>query len=84
MAPYHSQSVCYIKADDPDLPAFYYDPIINPLPAYRAVGHRSQDQNAEDDEEIESFKLPEDCKPLLEDTPLFTDTTANGITLPAG
>eukprot|EP00913_Durusdinium_trenchii_P031816 g29795.t1 len=60
MAPYHHQSVCYIKADDPDLPAFYYDPIINPLPAYRAVGHRSQDQSTDDDEEIENFKLPED------------------------
>ncbi|KAA6343543.1 MAG: hypothetical protein EZS28_052303, partial [Streblomastix strix] len=22
----------YIKADDPDLPAFYFDPIINPIP----------------------------------------------------
>ncbi|CAJ1381669.1 unnamed protein product [Effrenium voratum] len=81
MAPYHHQSVCYIKADDPDLPAFYYDPIINPLPAYRAVSHRSQDQNADDDEDIENFTLPEECAPLLEDTPLFTDSTANGITL---
>ena len=30
---YHKPSVLYIKADDPDLPAFYYDPIVNPLPA---------------------------------------------------
>ena len=28
---------------------------------YRAVSHRSQDQSTEDDEEIENFKLPEEC-----------------------
>ena len=30
-------------------------------PRYRAVSHRSQDQSTEDDEEIENFKLPEEC-----------------------
>lgn len=25
----------YIKAEDPDLPAFYYDPLIHPIAAYR-------------------------------------------------
>ncbi len=28
-------SVCYVKADDPELPPFYFDHIINPLPAYQ-------------------------------------------------
>merc|ERR1719183_1700105 len=51
-AAYHAPSVTYIKADDPDLPAFYYDPIVNPLPAYRSVSHRSQDPSPEDDDEI--------------------------------
>merc|ERR1719158_822471 len=69
MAPYHHQAICYIKADDPDLPAFYYDPIVNPLPAYRSVSHRSQDET---DVDIEAFKLPTDVQPLLNDTPLFT------------
>mmetsp|Transcript_33282 Transcript_33282/g.109108 ORF Transcript_33282/g.109108 Transcript_33282/m.109108 type:complete len:2380 (-) Transcript_33282:160-7299(-) len=76
---YHYQAVVYIKADDPDLPAFYYDPIVNPLPAYRSVSHRSQDPA--DVDAVEAFKLPESVKPLLDDTPLFTDSTANGITL---
>merc|ERR1719440_2724830 len=75
---YHSASVTYIKADDPDLPAFYYDPIVNPLPAYRSVSHRSQEVS---DVDVESFKLPDEVRPFLDDTPLFTDSTANGITL---
>jgi hypothetical protein len=26
--------VMYIKADDPDLPAFFFDQLIHPIPAY--------------------------------------------------
>lgn len=37
VAPYHTPMVMYVKADDPDLPAYYYDPIINPIPAYKAA-----------------------------------------------
>jgi predicted adenine nucleotide alpha hydrolase (AANH) superfamily ATPase len=25
----------YIKTEDPDLPAYYYDPLIHPIAAYR-------------------------------------------------
>ncbi len=32
---YHHASIYYIKTEDPDLPAFYYDPLINPIPAYK-------------------------------------------------
>ena len=32
----------------------------------------------DDDEE---FELPEYCEPFLKDTPLYTDNTANGISL---
>jgi pre-mRNA-processing factor 8 len=35
MAAYHHPPLYYIKADDPDLPAFYFDPIINPISAFR-------------------------------------------------
>ncbi len=28
---YHIPSVVYIKTEDPDLPAFYFDPLINPI-----------------------------------------------------
>jgi len=32
---YHYPSNCFIRAKQPDLPAFYYDPLINPIPAKR-------------------------------------------------
>ena len=32
---YHHPQVMYIKSEDPDLPAFYYDPLIHPIAAYR-------------------------------------------------
>jgi hypothetical protein len=28
---YHTPALYYIKAEDPDLPAFYFDPVINPI-----------------------------------------------------
>jgi hypothetical protein len=28
---YHTPNVVYIKTEDPDLPAFYFDPLINPI-----------------------------------------------------
>ncbi len=34
---YHKPAMVYIKADDPDLPAFYYDPIIHPLPPAKSA-----------------------------------------------
>lgn len=41
---YHHPMVMYIKAEDPDLPAFYYDPLIHPIAAYKtdrwAILHR--------------------------------------------
>ena len=31
LAWYHTPNVVFIKTEDPDLPAFYYDPLINPI-----------------------------------------------------
>lgn len=73
---YHAPNVVYIKTEDPDLPAFYFDPLINPI-AHRH-GVKSVDPLPDDDEE---FILPEDVQPFLQDTPLYTDNTANGISL---
>lgn len=33
---YHEPLSMYIKTEDPDLPAFYYDPLVHPLPAYKS------------------------------------------------
>lgn len=32
LSPYHSPSVMYLKPEDPDLPAYYYDPMLNVIP----------------------------------------------------
>lgn len=34
---YHYPIVVYIKTEDPDLPAFYFDPLINPISHRHAV-----------------------------------------------
>ena len=31
VAIYHSPHLVGVKCDDPELPAFYYDPVINPI-----------------------------------------------------
>jgi hypothetical protein len=34
LSAYHSPMVMYVKADDPDLPAFFYDQLIHPIAAH--------------------------------------------------
>jgi len=36
LSPYHTPGVCYIKNDNPEVPVFNYDPVINPMPAYKS------------------------------------------------
>lgn len=38
LAPYHHVASAYVRPDDPELPAFYFDPVVNPIPAYRSGG----------------------------------------------
>merc|ERR1719367_2356722 len=52
---YHTPNVVYIKAEDPDLPAFYFDPLINPISHRHA---QSKMETASFDEEDEEFELP--------------------------
>jgi hypothetical protein len=56
MSTYHYPLSMYIKTEDPDLPAFYYDPLIHPIPAYKArrVGAAAA---AEVDEEVRPIRL---------------------------
>jgi pre-mRNA-processing factor 8 len=37
---YHHPPVVYIKQDDPEIPTFYFDPVINPISAYRTEGNK--------------------------------------------
>ena len=75
LSKYHTPPVVFIKSEDPDLPAFYYDPIINP------VSHRQAVRATDTFDEAEEFVLPEYVEPLLADAPLYTDQTAAAIAL---
>ncbi|CAE6194562.1 unnamed protein product [Arabidopsis arenosa] len=71
---YHTPMVMFIKTEDPDVPAFYYDPLINP------ISNTFRDRTVCDDDE-DDFVLPNGVEPLLQDTQLYTDTTTDGISL---
>lgn len=90
LAVYHYPQVMYIKTEDPDLPAFYYDPLIHPIPAYKSErgetgfrqnGDETADDAYEGDFDEDGFVLPDDVQPLLFSSPLYTDNTAAGIAL---
>ena len=80
---YHTPNVVFVRTEDPDLPAFYFDPIINPI-SHRHKQH-SKAENFEDDlpdnEDDDEFILDEEVVPFLEELPLETENTANGLAL---
>ena len=93
MMPYHSPPLSYIKPEDPDLPAFYFDPIINPISAFRHGGGHNNGGDDDDDsgdgvpgqddpnDLDEDMWLPYGFEPLLAETDVYTDRTADGIAL---
>ncbi|XP_059458660.1 pre-mRNA-processing-splicing factor 8A [Corylus avellana] len=76
---YHTPMIMYIKTEDPDLPAFYYDPLIHPITSTNK--ERPEKKNRDDEDDDDDFILPEGVEPFLRDTQLYTDTTAAGISL---
>ncbi|ODN79735.1 pre-mRNA-processing-splicing factor 8 [Cryptococcus amylolentus CBS 6039] len=83
---YHEPKNVYIKTDDPDLPAFYFDPLINPI-SQRVVqeahtplvSHEDQVFGFGNDED--DFELPEELEPFLENNDLENENTADAIAL---
>ena len=80
---YHEPGCVYIKTDDPDLPAFYFDPLVNPI-AHRHATDKTVNsywsyEGGIDD--LEEFILPDFVKPWLENAPLYTEKTAGGLSL---
>lgn len=79
MAPYHHPPLYYIKADDPDLPAFYFDPIINPISAFRTErkgGASGANGHAQRNGTLAYSNVPADSDPYSldeEDLPLPED-----------
>ena len=83
---YSHPQVVYVRAEDPSLPAFYFDPIINPIssrsvaPKNITVSHEDEifgHGNTEDDE----FTLPGNMEPFLADEELYTNETSSAIAL---
>jgi hypothetical protein len=71
----------YIKQDDPEIPTFYFDPVINPISAYRmeeTKKYTSEMNLFENDEELDEFVIEEDLRPILEETPLCDSATTEG------
>lgn len=80
LSTYHYPMVTYIKMEDPDLPAFYFDPLIHPIPPHQSEGPKLESWEIADGEE-DDFVLPEGVDPFLSEQPLYTDNTAAGIAL---
>jgi pre-mRNA-processing factor 8 len=82
---YHYPAVAYIKNDTPDLKPFYYDPVINPIPAHSAAlderGMKPAPRNDAWDLEDPEWTLPEGVEPALADVPLYTEWTGPALAL---
>ncbi|KMU77491.1 pre-mRNA processing splicing factor 8 [Coccidioides immitis RMSCC 3703] len=82
---YSHPQVVYVRTDDPNLPAFYFDPVINPIssrsvaPKNITVSHEDQIFGPGNDED--DFELPGDIEPFLADEELYTSETASAISL---
>ncbi|CAG8956392.1 hypothetical protein HYFRA_00003775 [Hymenoscyphus fraxineus] len=86
---YSHPQVVYVRAEDPSLPAFYFDPVINPIssrsvaPKNLTVSHEDEIFGPGNNEEPEedAFELPEEAEPFLADEELYTSETASAIAL---
>ena len=84
---YHEPKNLYIRVEDPDLPAFYYDPLIHPISA-RAVQPKNQTVAHEDvvfpddaEDEEDDFELPEFAEPFLAEEELESENIKDAIAL---
>ena len=83
---YSYPQVVYVRAEDPSLPAFYFDPVINPISS-RSVAPKNLTVSHEDEifgygnGEDEDFKLPGNMEPFLADEELYTSETSSAIAL---
>ncbi|KAK5945647.1 pre-mRNA-splicing factor 8 [Knufia obscura] len=81
----HPQTV-YVKSEDPHLPAFYFDPVINPIssrsvaPKNITVSHEDEVFGAGNNED-EDFEMLMGAEPWLADEELYTSETSSAISL---
>ncbi|PYH90055.1 PROCN-domain-containing protein [Aspergillus ellipticus CBS 707.79] len=72
---YSHPQVVYVRTDDPNLPAFYFDPVINP------ISSRHEDEIFGEGNNEDDFELPGDFEPFFGDEELYTPDTASAISL---
>ncbi|KAE8306658.1 NUC071 domain-containing protein [Aspergillus transmontanensis] len=77
--------VVYVRTDDPNLPAFYFDPVINPISS-RSVAPKNITVSHEDEifgpgNNEDEFELPGEVEPFFADEELYTPETASAIAL---
>ncbi|MCJ1298264.1 pre-mRNA-splicing factor 8 [Hypocenomyce scalaris] len=83
---YSHPQVVYVRAEDPSLPAFYFDPVINPISS-RSVAPKNLAVSHEDEifgfgnNEDEEFILPGNMEAFLADEELYTSETSSAIAL---
>ncbi|KAJ5609777.1 hypothetical protein N7528_010344 [Penicillium herquei] len=81
---YSHPQVVYVRTEDPNLPAFYFDPVINPISS-RSVAPKNITKTHEDeifgDDNEDDFELPGEVEPFFEDEELYTADTASAIAL---
>ncbi|KAL8898780.1 MAG: hypothetical protein Q9192_001913 [Flavoplaca navasiana] len=83
---YSHPQVVYVRAEDPSLPAFYFDPVINPISS-RSVAPKNITVSHEDEifgygeNEDEDFVLPQEVEPFLADEEIYTSETSSAIAL---
>lgn len=82
---YSHPQVVYVRTEDPNLPAFYFDPVINPISS-RSVAPKNITVSHEDEifgpgSNEDDFELPGEVEPFFEDEDLYTPDTASAIAL---
>ncbi|KAI5367152.1 putative ribonuclease H-like superfamily, PRO8NT domain, PROCN domain, PROCT domain, MPN [Septoria linicola] len=88
---YSYPQTVYVKTEDPNLPPFYFDPVINPIssrqvmPKNLTISHEDEifgyGNNEEPDEEEGGLTMPVGVEPFLDDEDLHNDDTAAAIAL---
>ncbi|KFZ24862.1 hypothetical protein V502_00663 [Pseudogymnoascus sp. VKM F-4520 (FW-2644)] len=86
---YSYPQIVYVRAEDPSLPAFYFDPVINPIssrsvaPKNITISHEDELFGYGNNEELEedAFVLPQEAEPFFADEELYTSETASAIAL---
>ncbi|GLI73638.1 pre-mRNA-splicing factor 8 [Penicillium ochrochloron] len=82
---YSHPQVVYVRTEDHNLPAFYFDPVINPIssrsvaPKNITVSHEDEIFGPGNDED--EFELPGEVEPFFDDEELYTPDTSSAIAL---